>query len=76
MKQYLILLLLAATIISCKTKQKYVLIETDFGNMKLELFDSTPKHKENFIKLVEEGFYNDLFVSQSDEWIHDSGRRS
>ncbi|CAG0899401.1 unnamed protein product, partial [Cyprideis torosa] len=28
--------------------------------MKVELYDSTPKHKENFIKLVNEGFYKDL----------------
>jgi peptidyl-prolyl cis-trans isomerase B (cyclophilin B) len=60
MKRGLILLILIGTIISCKTKQKYALIETDYGNMKVELFDTTPKHKENFIKLAEEGFYNDL----------------
>ena len=28
--------------------------------MKVLLYDSTPKHKDNFIKLVEEGFYEDL----------------
>ena len=60
MKQGLILLLMIGTMISCKTKQKYVLVETDFGNMKLELYDSTPLHKENFLKLAEEGFYDDL----------------
>lgn len=52
---------------SCKDKQDkisgnntYVLIETELGNMKFVLYDNTPKHKENFIKLVKEGFYNDL----------------
>ena len=35
-------------------------IETDFGNMTVLLYNSTPKHRDNFIKLVEEGFYNDL----------------
>ncbi len=38
----------------------YALIETEFGNMKVELYNSTPKHKANFIKLANEGFYNDL----------------
>ena len=38
----------------------YVTIETEYGNMKVLLYDETPKHKENFIKLVSEGFYNDL----------------
>lgn len=37
-----------------------VLIETSFGNMKVKLYDETPKHKENFIKLAAQGFYNDL----------------
>lgn len=39
---------------------RYAEIVTEFGTMKVELYDSTPKHKENFIKLVEEGFYDDL----------------
>jgi len=38
----------------------FVLIETEFGNMKIKLYDETPKHKENFLKLANEGFYNDL----------------
>ncbi len=37
-----------------------VLIETEFGNMKIKLYDKAPKHKVNFIKLAEQGFYNDL----------------
>ncbi len=37
-----------------------VLIETDLGNMTAVLYDSTPLHKENFIKLANEGYYNDL----------------
>ncbi len=35
-------------------------IETDFGTMTAELYNATPKHRDNFIKLAEEGFYNDL----------------
>lgn len=35
-----------------------ILIETSYGNIKAKLFDSTPKHKENFIKLAKEGFYD------------------
>ena len=37
-----------------------VLIETNLGNMEVELYDSTPKHRDNFIKLAEEGFYDEL----------------
>ena len=35
-----------------------VLLETKFGSMTIELYDDTPLHKANFIKLAKEGFYN------------------
>lgn len=41
-------------------KNKMVEIITDFGTMKVRLYDETPLHRDNFIKLAEEGFYNDL----------------
>ena len=37
-----------------------VLIETEFGNMMVHLFDETPAHRDNFIKLAESGYYNGL----------------
>lgn len=37
-----------------------VLIETSLGNMEVLLYDNTPKHRDNFIKLAEEGFYDSL----------------
>ena len=37
-----------------------VLISTPFGDMKIALYNSTPVHRDNFIKLVEDGFYEDL----------------
>lgn len=39
-------------------KDNIVTISTPFGNMVVVLFDETPKHKENFLKLAKEGFYN------------------
>ncbi len=41
-------------------KDTLILIETDFGNMKIKLYDKTPKHKANFIKLTKAGFYDGL----------------
>ncbi|NUQ24007.1 MAG: peptidylprolyl isomerase [Saprospiraceae bacterium] len=35
-------------------------IETEFGHMLVELYDATPKHQENFIKLVDQGFFDSL----------------
>jgi len=34
-------------------------IKTDFGDIRIILYDDTPNHRDNFLKLVEEGFYND-----------------
>ena len=35
-------------------------IETNYGTMIAELYNATPKHRDNFIKLAEEGYYNEL----------------
>lgn len=54
------LLLLLFSLTSCGEKQSIVEIETDFGVMKVMLYNSTPIHRDNFIKLAKEGFYDDL----------------
>ena len=41
-------------------KKYYVLIETSMGNMTVELYNETPNHRDNFLKLVNEGFYDGL----------------
>jgi len=37
-----------------------VYIKTTHGDMIARLFDETPKHRDNFIKLANEGYYDDL----------------
>lgn len=37
-----------------------VLIKTTLGDIKLKLYDETPIHRDNFIKLVESGFYDGI----------------
>jgi cyclophilin family peptidyl-prolyl cis-trans isomerase len=39
-------------------KDQLVTISTSFGEVKLILFDDTPLHKANFLKLAGQGFYN------------------
>lgn len=39
--------------------EKEVLVETDFGNMRLRLYEDTPLHRANFIKNIKEGVYED-----------------
>jgi len=44
-----------------KTKpnnEAIVLIKTNMGDLKVKLYNETPKHRDNFIKLVKEGYYN------------------
>lgn len=41
-------------------KQTKVLISTTYGEIKLVLYNETPQHRDNFIKLVKDGFYDSL----------------
>lgn len=62
MKKIIILVLATVTMFACQDKkeQKKVLIKTTYGDMKVKLYDKTPKHRDNFVKLVKEGFYDSL----------------
>jgi len=42
---------------SAPAQVKFV-IHTDYGDMKGVLYNETPKHRDNFEKLVKSGFYN------------------
>jgi peptidyl-prolyl cis-trans isomerase B (cyclophilin B) len=37
--------------------------------MEAVLYDSTPKHRDNFVKLVQEGFYDDLLFHRVIQWF-------
>ena len=45
-----------------KDQEKDIVVEltTEYGSMKIKLYGDTPQHKENFLKLVEKGFYDGL----------------
>ncbi|MBO7595033.1 MAG: peptidylprolyl isomerase, partial [Salinivirgaceae bacterium] len=62
---YISIVLLSAGLMSAKGNRKkpkpaFVLIETQYGNMKVKLYGETPLHKENFVTLVKEHFYDSL----------------
>lgn len=44
------------------TKVKGLVVETDLGDITLKLYNSTPQYRDNFVKLVREGYYDDLLV--------------
>ncbi len=61
MKRILFFLALTVLIGSCsKDDHTYAEIITDFGTMKVMLYNTTPKHRDNFIKLAKEGYYDGL----------------
>ena len=53
-------MIFAALVGQAQTKQKetVVVIETNYGTIKAKLYNDTPLHRDNFIKLVNEGWYN------------------
>ncbi|HEY9177194.1 MAG TPA: peptidylprolyl isomerase [Flavipsychrobacter sp.] len=53
-----ICLLTAAQAGKKKTAPNTVVIETEYGNITLVLYDNTPKHRDNFLKLANEGFFD------------------
>ena len=46
--------------LQAQEKETLVLIETDKGKVKVKLYNETPKHRDNFIKHVEEHLYDGL----------------
>lgn len=45
---------------STVAKETLVEIKTNYGTMIAKLYNSTPLHRDNFIKLVKQGFYDSL----------------
>lgn len=41
-----------------KKKNNTVIIKTEYGDITMVLYENTPKHSANFMKLVEDGFYD------------------
>ena len=62
MKNYslAILFLFMGTMCNSKSKEPVVLIQTTYGNIKVKLYNETPGHRDNFLELAENGFYDGL----------------
>ena len=60
----LILTLLALALMvgnaNAQTSTSEVLLETTAGNIRIALFDETPQHRDNFLKLVKDHVYDSL----------------
>lgn len=59
--RYQVAVVAALFLLNVAQAQKYrAVIYTDQGNITLELFDKTPLHRDNFIKLARQRFYDGL----------------
>lgn len=56
----LVALISIHTLLLAAPPHKYVRISTSKGECLLKLYDETPLHRDNFAKLVREGYYKDL----------------
>lgn len=57
---FFIILIISALGCDDGNKDYLITINTPYGDMKAILYEETPKHKENFVKLIKEGFYDSL----------------
>lgn len=56
---FLLLIIISGNTLSAQQKKGSICeIQTEFGNIKVLLYDETPQHRDNFLKLAESGFYN------------------
>ena len=53
-------IMVSTTLSAQSTNGTRVLIKTSYGNMVVLLYNDTPKHRDNFIKLVKDGYYDGL----------------
>lgn len=61
MKKILVVIAISVMIGSqliAQEKTTRFVIHTDYGDMKGYLYNNTPQHRDNFVKLVKEGWYN------------------
>lgn len=54
-----------ATVYDSVDTRTHVRFETSVGNFTIALFDDTPLHRDNFIKLVNEHFYDSLLIHRT-----------
>jgi cyclophilin family peptidyl-prolyl cis-trans isomerase len=55
---FLLIVITTATAFAGGPKNQYVRIKTSYGECIIRLYNETSKHRDNFVKLVKQGFYN------------------
>jgi len=58
---YLIFISSILMLLSCNDQEDRsheILISTSYGDIRVKLYDKTPKHRDNFLKLAKEGYFD------------------
>lgn len=75
-RKYLLFLFICSSIIS-QAQTRIIEISTNFGTMRFSLYDDTPKHRDAFIQLAKEGYYNGtLFYRVIQDFLIQGGSKS
>lgn len=56
----LMIIIMTSTMIYAQDKRRVVMMQTTAGNIRIELYNETPLHRDNFVRLVNEHFYDSL----------------
>lgn len=54
----IIVALMMASATMAQTKYPVVVIETNYGTMKAQLFDDTPRHSDHYLALIKKGYFD------------------
>lgn len=61
MKKFWVILCIVLILGGCREgEENVVTVETSVGNIRLRLYNETPLHRDNFIKLVQDGYYENM----------------
>lgn len=60
MKKILLFVLFfsSLSVFAAKPKNQYVRVKTEYGECIIKLYNETPLHRDNFLKLAKKGYYN------------------
>ena len=76
-RYFFILAFFAILSMSSFSQSNVVEISTNLGSMKFRLYDDTPKHRDAFIELTKEGYYNGtLFYRVIQDFLIQGGSKS
>ncbi len=77
MRSFTVFIVFLLFSLNSKSQSTTVLISTNLGNMKFKLYDDTPQHRDAFIELAEEGYYNGtLFYRVLEDYLIQGGSKS